>query len=82
MCDCYQSIGATRSSGAPVSSGARMRVGSGAPLNASRRSQRGVAAAEAPGRITIIPTAGALENFAGYTHEFIGWWVYRMRGWV
>ena len=43
---------------------------------------RGVAAAEARGRLTIIPTADALEDFAGYTHEFIGWWVYRMRGWV
>lgn len=43
---------------------------------------RGVSAAEAPGRLSIIPTAGALENLANYTHEFIGWWVYRLRGWV
>ncbi|MBP7827259.1 MAG: YdcF family protein [Verrucomicrobia bacterium] len=33
-------------------------------------------------RFSVIPRQGRLDFFALYLHEKIGWWVYRMKGWV
>lgn len=37
---------------------------------------------EGPPRFSVFPTANALETLALYSHEVIGWWVYKLRGWV
>lgn len=30
----------------------------------------------------ILPTSTGLETFDDWLHEFVGWWVYRWRGWI
>lgn len=40
--------------------------------------ERGCSVTEWP----IVPQPGALQGFHVYCHEIIGWWYYRIRGWI
>ena len=35
-----------------------------------------------PGRFSVIPTHGYITMSALYAHEVVGWWVYKIRGWI
>ncbi len=54
----------------------------GVPVVAVACDFAGLAALEAEHRFNPFPSTSDFEALATYLHETIGWWVYRLRGWV
>ena len=71
-----------------VTSAAHMRRGEGVfrklgmPVTCVAGDFRALANLEAGGGFQFYPGTGEMDALANYAHEEIGWWVYRLRGWV
>jgi len=71
-----------------VTSAAHMRRGEGVfrklgmPVTCVAGDFRALANLEMGGDFQFYPSTAGMDALANYVHEQIGWWVYRVRGWV
>jgi uncharacterized SAM-binding protein YcdF (DUF218 family) len=71
-----------------VTSAAHMRRGEGVfrklgmPVTCVAGDFRALANLEGGGGFQFYPGTDGMDALANYAHEEIGWWVYRLRGWV